>query len=253
MIERPEEAVLVQAVADIPVVFEARDVVDDRILPQRRDLLMGEIEALHDQRPLIHAVPPVLLHAVARADGDEAMGERFRRDFEGPPGRLREGDRRAFDHALSGREHMTPLGPPEPLRLAGGILPDPHRFLERTLSLVSLVENVEDGVVVELHRRIVPHARHLAFRAADAGGLGLADRTDPPGAIPRPLPAIARNLEDLVADGERSLPRPGLGEPHRVEEDPAVLANVLSWLLECRDCPLPDDVEGESVFAWLEH
>src|SRR5436190_396266 len=93
--ERSPEAVLVQAVADDPVAaLESRDVIDDAVLAEARDLVDRLHEALHDERPLVHAVAPIGFHAVARADRDEGGEERGRGDREHALRRVRKADRR---------------------------------------------------------------------------------------------------------------------------------------------------------------
>src|SRR5437868_346493 len=58
--ERADERVLVEAVADGAVALrEARHLVDDRELPESLDVGHLEHPALHDERSLVHAVPPV--------------------------------------------------------------------------------------------------------------------------------------------------------------------------------------------------
>jgi hypothetical protein len=50
LLERADERVLVQAVADVAVVLEARDVIDDAVLPIF-PTSSGRGRALHDERP----------------------------------------------------------------------------------------------------------------------------------------------------------------------------------------------------------
>src|SRR6478672_11422222 len=69
--ERAEEAVLVEAVADVAGGrLEARDVVDDAVPAPRRELILAVLLVLHDERALVHAVAPVVLDPVAGAERD---------------------------------------------------------------------------------------------------------------------------------------------------------------------------------------
>src|SRR5947207_2719618 len=60
-------------------------------------------------------------------------------------------------------------------------------------------------------------------------------------------PPVGRDVEVLVADLERSRPEPGLREAHRVEQHPAVLADVLARLEERLDRAFPRQVAGDAV------
>src|ERR687898_2687875 len=87
--ERAEEAVLVKAVAGGVAGLEAGDVVDDAVPAPRRELLHVALDTLHDERPLVHPVAPVLLQAVARADREVDVRARRHLHVEAPAGRLR--------------------------------------------------------------------------------------------------------------------------------------------------------------------
>src|SRR5262245_13819338 len=63
--ERADEGVLVEAEADTTLCLEPADVVHHAVLTERRDLVVLLLEALHDERSLVHAVAPVGVHAVA--------------------------------------------------------------------------------------------------------------------------------------------------------------------------------------------
>src|SRR5262245_47196234 len=83
--------------------------------------------------------------------------------------------------------------------------------------------------------------------------LGLADRANPPRAVARAPPSVGSHAEGLVADGERAGPPTRLGEAHRVEEDAAVLPDVLTRLEEGGDRARPREVARDAVLARLEH
>ena len=115
---------------------------------------------------------------------------------------------------------------------------------------VGLVQDVEDRVVGELHRRVVPHAGHLALALADARVLGLADRPHAPRAVARAPPAVGRDRDALAAHLERAAPAARLREAHRVEQHAAVLADVLARLLERGDRAVPGEVAGDPVLGF---
>ena len=196
---------------------------------------------------------PVGIHAVAGADRDERVRERRDVDGEAAAGRGGKRDPRLRNDARAGHEAVLVLGPPEPLGRARGIRVHAHRLFDQPLARVGLVQDVEDRVVGELHRRVVPHPGHLTLALADAGVLGLADRTHAPGAVARAPPAVGGHRDLLAADLERAAPAAGLREAHRVEEHAAVLADVLARLLERGDRAVPGEVAGDPVRVRLEH
>src|SRR6185369_14340956 len=59
-------------------------------------------------------------------------------------------------------------------------------------------------------------------------------------------------MERLVPDGERAGPTAGLREALAVEEDATELPDEVPRLLERRNRPVPDEVEGERVLGGLE-
>jgi len=61
--------------------------------------------------------------------------------------------------------------------------PDALALHQRALAVVALVADVHDGVVVELHGEVVPHAAQHQLALADAVALGLADGPHAPGAV----------------------------------------------------------------------
>src|SRR5262249_2032553 len=88
--ERAEEAVLVEAVAHGVTGLEAGGGVDDAVPPPLPEIVHVTLDALHDERPLVHTVTPVLLQAVAGADCEIDVRQRRHFDVETAAGRLRE-------------------------------------------------------------------------------------------------------------------------------------------------------------------
>ena len=85
--ERPEEAVLVEAVPDLIPIGELADGIDDPVLGEASDLVDRVGECLHDLVvALPHAVAPILFEAVAGADRDEVGDERLGGDRDRPLG-----------------------------------------------------------------------------------------------------------------------------------------------------------------------
>ena len=67
-----------------------------------------------------------------------------------------------------------------------GIRPHPLCLDQRALPVVALVADVHDGVILELHREVVPHPAQHELTLADAVWFGLSDGAHPPGAVTRP-------------------------------------------------------------------
>ena len=145
------------------------------------------------------------------------------------------------------------LGGAELLDGPGRVDPDPLALDEGPFTVVTLVADVHHGMVVELHREVVPHPAEDELALADAVGLGLADRADTPGAIAG-APAVVRRHRDVVAT-HRQRPRPasGLGQPLGVEDDLALAAHVLPRLGHGGDVALPGHIHGHAVLAGLHH
>src|SRR5262249_26967383 len=250
--ERAEEAVLVEAVARRVAGLEPGDVVGDAVPAPLLELAHVALEALHDERALVHPVAPVLLEAVTGADGEVHVGQRRHLHVEADAGRVRERQHRRRHHARAGDERVLELGTAQPFGLAGRVGPDAHRLLGGALAVVLLVEDVQQRELGELHRRVVPHSSQLPLALADAGMLGLADGTHAPRAVAGAPPPVGRDIEVLVADFERPRPEAGLGEAHRVEQHPPVLPDVLARLEERRDRALPRQVAGDAVLGGLQ-
>ncbi len=140
---------------------------------------------------------------------------------------------------------MIPLGSSEPLDWPFWVGPNPDGLFEGTNPVGALVAHVDDRVVAEIDRHVVPHARHDRDRLPDAVGLLLADRTDAPGTIAAATAAVGRDGDVLTGDGERALPAAHLREPLGVEDDRAPAAQILAWFLEGRDRCRPGDVHGD--------
>ena len=88
--------------------------------------------------------------------------------------------------------------------------------------------HVDDRVVAEIDRHVVPHARHDRDRLPDAVGLLLADRTHAPGTIAAATATVGRDGDVLAGDGERALPAAHLRESLGVEDDRAPAAQILA-------------------------
>ena len=176
-----EEAVLQQAVADLPVVGELGDVVDDAVLRQAVDLLHRQHQALgHRLGAVVHAVAPVGVNAVARADGDEVGQHGAAGDLQSGLG---EADHRVVDDPGARDQVVLVLGAAQVLDAARRVGPHALGLDERALAVVALVADVHDGVVLELHGEVVPHAAQDELALADAVALGLAHRAHTPGAV----------------------------------------------------------------------
>ena len=79
-------------------------------------------------------------------------------------------------------------------RRAGRDRPRPRSLCTSGRSPSSLlVADVHDGVVVELHREVVPHAAQHQFALTDAVALGLADGPHAPRAVAGPPAAVGRH------------------------------------------------------------
>ena len=133
------------------------------------------------------------------------------------------------------------------------VVPDAHGLLELAHPRVRLLADVEDGVVSELHREVVPHARHRGRAGVDAGRLGLAHRANAPGAVTRSPPALGRDREALAGHRERAAPAAGLREARGVEEHAPVTADEVTRLGPGRDRARPAEVERDAVLRRLQH
>ena len=169
---------LQQAVADLVVVGELGDVVDDAVLGDALDLLDRQHQALgHGLGPVVHPVAPVGVDAVAGADRDEVGQDGPARDLDP---RLGEAHDRAVDDAGARDQVVLVLGAAQVLDALRRVGPHPLGLDERTLAVVALVADVHDRVVVELHREVVPHPAEHELALADA----VASRARRPGAPP---------------------------------------------------------------------
>ena len=133
-----------------------------------------------------------------------------------------------------------------------GVDPDPLALHQRPLAVVALVADVHDGVVVELHREVVPHAAQHELALADAVALGLADGPHAPGAVAGPPAVVRRHGEVDPAHREGARPAAGLGQPLGVEDDLALAAHVLARLGHGGDVALPGHVHGHAVLGRLD-
>ena len=90
------------------------------------------------------------------------------------------------------------------------------------LAVVPLVTDVQDGVVVELHREVVPHAAHHIRPLPDAVPLGFPHRPDAPGAVAAALAPIGG--DGVLGPGHREGARPEsrLGQTLGVEDHPSL-------------------------------
>ena len=252
MRERADEAVLEEAPADIRAGLEPAGRID-QAEEAGAVALMIEREALDHQWPLVHAVLPVRVEAVAGADHHVHGQHGCAAHLERTARRLGKGNR-GGDHELARLvENVLVPWRAQPLRLALRIGPDAHRFLELALAAVQLVADVENRVIIELHGAVVPHAAHAVGALMDAGGLVLAHRADAPGAVAAAFPAVGRDSNALAVDLEPAGPAAGLGEAHRIKEHPALAAHVLARLEESGNGAFPGDVHGDAPLVGLEH
>jgi len=247
-----QAAPLVEAVADVTSVLEARHVIDDRELAELPGLVVVPLETLDHERSLPAPVPPVGVQPVAGADADEAMDERRHPDLEAAPRSAREAQRRALDQPRSPGEPVLVLGATEVIGRARGVRPDADRLLQLALPRVRLLEDVEDRVVGELHRRVVPHAGERQLALTDPRVLGLPHRAHAPRAVARPPPAVGRDGEGLAPDAKAPRPAAGLREARGVEERATVAADEVARLPPGGDRALPDEVEGDPVLGLVE-
>src|SRR5204863_4710324 len=103
---------------------KARDVLANDVTTPPLELVLLPLAVLDHQRALVHAVAPVVVHAVAGADRDVGVPQGCDRDVEATTRRVRKRQpRRLSDHARSRFERVLELGPPEPLVAADGIVP----------------------------------------------------------------------------------------------------------------------------------
>src|ERR1700722_10030842 len=205
---RAEEPVLEEAVADVAVVGVLGNVVDDAVLGQALDLLDVEYEALgHRLGAVVHPVAPVGVDAVAGPDGDVVGQQRAALHLDAGLGKAHD---RVVDDAGAGNQMVLVLGRPEIVDAPGRIAPHPLGLDERTLAVVALVADVHEGVVLELHREVRPHAGEDQLALADAVGLGLADGAHTPRAVPGTPAALGRDGQIVAPDREAARPGPGL-------------------------------------------
>ena len=172
---------------------------------------------------------------------------------EAAAGRLGERDGRLRHDARARHERCSYSGRPSP-RAARGSLQ------MRTASSISRARrrrarsDVEDRVVGELHRRVVPHARSSGPRPGGCPGGSVS----PTGRTPHERSRVPHQRSGVTAmrsppTSSAAAPAARLREAQRVEQHAAVLADVLARLLERRDRALPGQVAGEPVLVRLEH
>ena len=113
--------------------------------------------------------------------------------------------------------------------------------------------DVHDGVVLELHREVVPHARQDQLAFANSPLLGLPHRPDTPAAVPVAPTLLGGDFNCVPTDRQRSRPRAGLGQALGVEDDLAFAAQILTWLGHRRGVPLPGHVHRHAVLGRFDH
>ena len=134
-----------------------------------------------------------------------------------------------------------------------GVDPDPLALHQRALAVVPLVADVQDGVVVELHREVVPHAPHHLLALPDAVALGLPHGPDAPGAVRHPPAPVGGDgvarvpATERVPDQVRSGPGAGCRRP------PCPCCAGTGGARHGGNVPLPGHVHGHVVLGRLDH
>jgi hypothetical protein len=167
----------------VPVILEPADRVHHA--PHAgRVLRPGQVVAdtLDQQvRALLHAMLPVRLETIAGAGHQVHRQQQRRLQVEGLAARRREADPRA-DHAPGAVDVRRRIIRPAQV-LAGAVRPDPHRLLQHPAPGPVFLDDEQDRVIGELHRRVEPVERADVPRL-DARRLG-----SPTGRIPTTGPA----------------------------------------------------------------
>ena len=145
------------------------------------------------------------------------------------------------------------LGSTEVLDGPVGVDPDPLPLDQRPFAVVPLVTDVQDGVVVELHREVVPHAAHHVGALPDAVALGFPHRAGCPrsGRDTRGH-SSGVTANSVPADREGARPEAGLGQTLGVEDHPSLAAQVLTGLGHGRNVTLPRHVHGHIVLGRVD-
>ncbi len=149
-------------------------------------------------------------------------------------------------------EAQLVLRPAEPLGLAPRAQrEDPVGVLHDALAAGALLDDGDQGVVVESDRGVDPEEPALRVGGPDAGRLGLAHRAHPPRAVPRSPEPVGGQGQLPVAHREGAGPRAHLGEAGGVEGHPAELAVEVPRLQVGLGEPVVDGVELEAPLVGL--
>jgi hypothetical protein len=248
---RTEETVLEQSVAHRVVIGEPGHLVDDPVLRQPLYVVDRKRQPLHDQiRAVIHPVSPIGVDPVARPDRDVVGQERGADDLEVGVG---ETHHRPVDDAGARDQMMGVLGTTEVVGGPARVGPDPLALHQRAFAVVLFMADVHDGVIVELHREVVPHAPQDELTLPDPVRFGLSHRSDAPRAVPGPPAPVGRDAELGAIDCERARPPAGLSQALRVEDHLALAAEELARLGQGGDVAFPGHVHGHGVLGGLDH
>ena len=148
---------------------------------------------------------------------------RERRDLhvEAAAGRLRERQhRRLTIIRVPGSSVCSNSGRPSHSWLAGRVGPDAHRLFRRALAVVGLLHDVEDRVVVELHRRVVPHAGHRRRRPGGCPGCSAS----PTGRTPHERSRVPFHRSGVTS--KRLAARPRASPPRIPSARSGIVSNI---------------------------
>ncbi|CAB4529514.1 unannotated protein [freshwater metagenome] len=107
-----------------------------------------------------------------------------------------------------------------------------------------LVDHVQNRVIIELHRHVIPKTLHLTL-GADPCRLFLTNGAHSPTAVTSSPPRIRSYLEGVLTTRNGARPAPRLSQPRGVEHNSAVRAHKLPRFFIGRHCTNPSQVKGQ--------
>ena len=155
---------------------------------------------------------------------------------------------RQLDHRVLGVPGAGRVGDvdPRPAQLFDSAVgPDSGGVVEDAKAVGLLLDDHDDRKVVEPQRHIEPMEAWILI-GRFAGGFGLANRADAPRPVAGADPGGGVDCVLVAVDGERSLPRPHLGEAAGVKDGLAANAHDVGRLVDRYERALPRQVEREA-------
>ncbi len=212
---------------------------DDRRVGHVVGAPFGELLALP------HAVQPVRVPAVAASDVDRNSQFGFDVESQWVADLIGGVDRRAGGNPCPGT--VVDLHPRPAQLFDPAVTPDPGAVVDCPEPAGLLLDDDDDGEVVERHRHIQPpHALERRVRRP-ARGLGGADGPDAPGPVPGADPGGRVDGDLFAVDHQMPAPGTQLGESLRVQGDLGTRPHHVALLLHHTEESVPGQIAGDAL------